>query len=243
MSKNYSLGSAEYIYHFISSSTKKWREKTGNLSFAIMLFLWILPVTALLVECDVKDHSPYQVSLRVSMHVTHSLSTMTMRSSRMVNWLPIPVLGSIPASSDTAESEKRQLMSWSSVEYSTAVHRKTKKQQQQDLIMEILWVSEDEAREEDEVGVWEVVMVFSVQCLAHQPQGLLNVICNEKQVGSGRWHTLAIGRTVAFEVCLLFYFLSFTTRITYWHTESSCVTIVYRLYIGDARWTEKKSTK
>jgi hypothetical protein len=50
-------------------------------------------------------------------------------------------------------------------------------------------------------------MVFSVQCLAHQPQGLLNVICNEKQVGSGRWHTLAIGRTVAFEVCLLFYFL------------------------------------
>ncbi len=38
--------------------------------------------------------------------------------------------------------------------------------------MEILWVSEDEAREEDEVGVREVVMEFPVQCLAHQPQGL-----------------------------------------------------------------------
>ncbi len=49
--------------------------------------------------------------------------------------------------------------------------------------MEILWVSEDQAREEDEVGVWEVVMVFPVQCLAHQSQGLLKVVCNEKQVG------------------------------------------------------------
>ncbi len=54
-------------------------------------------------------------------------------------------------------------------------------------------MSEDQAREEDEVGVGEVVMEFPVQCLAHQPQGLLKVVCNEKQVGSGRWHTLAIG--------------------------------------------------
>jgi hypothetical protein len=44
-------------------------------------------------------------------------------------------------------------------------------------------VSEDQAREEDEVGVGEVVMVFPVQGLAHQPQGLLKVVCNEKQVG------------------------------------------------------------
>jgi hypothetical protein len=35
-------------------------------------------------------------------------------------------------------------------------------------------------------------MVFPVKCLAHQSQGLLNVICNEKQVGSGRWHMIAI---------------------------------------------------
>ncbi len=112
---------------------------------------------------------------------------MVIKTSLTANTEVPTLLDSIPASSNTAESEGRQLKQcW--IQYI----EKQRNKKQQDLIMEILWVSEDQAREEDEVGVGEVVMVFSVQGLAHQPQGLLKVVCNEKLVWSGRWHTLYI---------------------------------------------------